>query len=178
MHLALIGYRGTGKSTIAPQIALLRGVKAIDADGEIERTAGKSIREIFAEGGEARFRDLETQMLQALLQAPPSVLSLGGGVILRPENRALLKSCFTVWLTAPLETILKRLELDSQKRSQRPSLTSLPPAQEIAELLEQRNPLYAECADLTVSTEQLSVEETAKSILEAWQARDAAQAKR
>ncbi len=178
MHLALIGYRGAGKSTIGPQVASLRNVPAIDADVEIERTAGKSIREIFTESGEGHFRELETAMLRKLLEGPTSVLSLGGGVILKPENRELLKSCFTVWLTAPLEVILERLELDSEKRAQRPSLTALSPAEEVARLLEQRNPYYAECADLTVPTDQLSVEDASRTILEAWQARDAGQAKR
>lgn len=172
MHLALIGYRGTGKSTIGPRVAELCGVTAIDADLEIEKAEGRSIREIFADQGEARFRELETRMLETLVAGREHrVLSLGGGVILRDENRAMLKSCFTVWLAAPLEVILKRLESDAQKSAQRPSLTGLSPSEEVARLLTERRPFYAECADLTVQTDQLSVEDAARTIESAWRAR-------
>jgi shikimate kinase len=179
MHLALIGYRGVGKSTIGPRVAALGGVKAIDADQEIERAEGRSLREIFSSLGEPCFRDLETQMLKRLLAANEScVLSLGGGVILRAENRRLMKSGFTVWLTAPLEVIVGRLELDAEKQSQRPSLTALTPAEEVARLLAERRPYYAECADLTIPTDQLSIEDAAQTILTAWRARDAQLIKR
>lgn len=177
-HLALIGYRGSGKSTIGPQVAALANVPVFDADAEIERAAGKSIREVFSERGEAHFRELETETLRELLSRKPSVLSLGGGVVLREENRSLLKYCFTVWLTAPLEVLLNRLELDAGKSAQRPSLTGLPQNEEVARLLEERQPFYAKCADFTVSTDQFSVEEAARTILEAWQAHDAGQCKR
>jgi shikimate kinase len=179
MHLALIGYRGAGKSTIGPRIAALGGAPVVDADQEIEKAEGKSIREIFSSLGEEHFRDLETQMLRRLLAAQaPTVLSLGGGVILQTENRALLKSCFAVWLTASLEVILNRLEQDAEKRAQRPSLTGLPAADEVARLLAERRPYYAECADLTVQTDQLSVEDAAQTILTAWRAHDAQPTKR
>lgn len=176
-HLALIGYRGSGKSTIGPIVATLRSVPAVDADEALEKAAGRPIHAIFSDSGEAYFRDLETATLRRLLGDPPSVLSLGGGVILREENRRLLQSCFTVWLTAPLEVLVARLTQDA-KRAQRPSLTSLPHAEEVTRLLQEREPYYAACADFTIPTEQLSAEEAAKSILNAWRARDAAPSKR
>lgn len=177
-HLALIGYRGSGKSTIGPQIGAITGLSVFDADTEIEKAAGKSIREIFTEHGEAGFRDFETKTLRELLSQPPAILSLGGGVILREENRRRLKNCFAVWLTAPLEILLSRLEADAEKRAQRPALTDLPVAEEVARLLSEREPLYAACADFTVRTDLVSVESAAKTILQAWQAHDAAHSQR
>lgn len=177
-HLALIGYRGSGKSTIGPLIGSLGNLDVFDADLLIEDSTGQSIREIFVDRGESGFRDLETATLRRLLSQPPAILSLGGGVILREENRQLLKSCFTVWLTAPLEVLLTRLEADAEKLAQRPSLTGLPAAEEVERLLAEREPLYAACADFTVRTDLVSVESAAKSILQAWQAHDAAQHKR
>lgn len=167
-HVALIGFRGAGKSTIAPHLAALAGVEAFDADRELEAAAGRSIREIFAQDGEAHFRDLETKLLQTLLDRPPAVLSLGGGVILREVNRSLLRRCFTVWLDAPRDVILSRLALDLAKSDQRPSLTGLSPAEEVAKLLEERAPIYAKCADFTVDTSRYSAEEAAETIWKEW----------
>jgi shikimate kinase len=177
-HLALIGYRGSGKSTVGPAVAALCQLLPLDADLEIERKAGKAIREIFFEQGESYFRDLETQTLRELVAREPAVLSLGGGVILREENRRLLKKCFTVWLTAPPEVLLRRLREDVEKRAQRPSLTGLPQAEETARLLSEREPFYASCADLTLKTDQHTVESAAETILKAWQTHDAAHGKR
>lgn len=177
-HLALIGYRGAGKSTIGPRVGELAGALVFDADAEVERAAQLSIAEIFSLEGEQGFRDRESAMLRQLLSGPSSILCLGGGVVLRAENRALLKSCFTVWLTAPVKVLLERLQRDAQKRSQRPALTSLPEAEEMVRLLEIRSPFYAECADLTLQTDQLTVDQAAQTILAAWRASAAAPDKR
>jgi shikimate kinase len=178
MHLALIGYRGAGKSTIGPLVASLCGALSVDADVEIERAQGQTIGEIFASRGQDFFRDLETQMLGKLVVGEHvAVLALGGGVILRPENRDLLRSCFTVWLTAPLEILLERLKHDAEKQAQRPSLTGLPQTEEVARLLREREPLYAMCADLTIDTSQTSAKAAAETILRQWRSRDAARGK-
>src|SRR5690606_18002376 len=98
MHLALIGYRGTGKTTVAQVLARELGWPWIDADVELERRAGRTIRQIFAEEGEGAFRDLEEAVLVDLAQGAPQILALGGGVILRESNRRVLRaSAQTAW---------------------------------------------------------------------------------
>jgi shikimate kinase len=91
MNIALIGYRGTGKTTVAQQLALRLGWDWVDADVELELRAGKSIAAIFADDGESAFRDLEATTLDDLIRRDRTVLALGGGIVLRPENRALLR---------------------------------------------------------------------------------------
>lgn len=168
-HIILIGYRGTGKSTLARLLAARVGLPAFDSDPEIERRAGKTIAEIFAQDGEAAFRDHETRVLTELLESSetPIVLATGGGAVLSPENRRRLKESGRVlWLTASPETILQRLQGDPATATTRPSLTNLPAAEEIVALLEARRPLYEETAHETVDTETLSPEEIAERILE------------
>src|SRR4051812_7830484 len=99
MNIALIGYRGTGKTAVAQQLALALGWDWVDADVEVELRSGKSIAAIFADDGEAAFRDLESAVLADLIDREQAVLALGGGVILREHNRELLRRAgLVVWL--------------------------------------------------------------------------------
>src|SRR5437879_5098392 len=100
-RIALIGYRGSGKSTVGPLVAARLGWRFVDADVVLEVKAGKSIARIFAEDGEIQFRDLEANNLVNLLGEDDIVLATGGGAILRDSNRRLLKeTSFVVWLDA------------------------------------------------------------------------------
>jgi shikimate kinase len=165
MLLALIGYRGTGKSTVARQLALALGWEWIDLDVEVELLAGKSIAAIFADEGEAKFRDLESQALAQALQRDRTVLALGGGAVLQPENRvALAGRAIVVWLRATPETILHRIAADPTTSERRPNLTCGGLA-EIEELLAVREPLYRQCADLTVDTDLASPADVAAEVL-------------
>ncbi len=151
--IALIGYRATGKSTVARLLATALTWKCIDTDDEIELRAGKTITEIFAEQGEQAFRDLETAVIYENARRSSCVLTLGGGAVLRAENRSVLESCLIVWLTATAATIHERLVADEQSSSRRPQLTNAGGLAEIEELLAQRQPIYRLCADLVVETE-------------------------
>jgi shikimate kinase len=154
LNIALIGYRGTGKSEVARQLALRLGWDWVDADVEIELKAGKSIAAIFADEGEAAFRDLEAEILAELVGRDRTVLALGGGVILRPANRALLKQIGkVVWLTAEPETIARRLAADTTTAARRPNLTAAGGLDEIRRVLAQRLPLYRESSDALIDTE-------------------------
>ncbi len=154
MNIALIGYRGTGKSEVARQLALRLGWDWVDADVEIELKAGKSIAAIFADDGEAAFRDLEAEILAELVGRDRTVLALGGGVILRPANRELLKQVGkVVWLTAEPETIARRLAADTTTAARRPNLTAAGGLDEIRRVLAQRLPLYRESSDALIDTE-------------------------
>lgn len=166
MNILLIGYRGTGKTTIARELALRLGRSWVDADVEVELAAGKSIRAIFAEDGEHAFRDWETQVLKQLLLRDEQVLALGGGVVLRQENRDLLAAAGPkFWLTASAATLDARIHQDETTGSRRPNLTADGGLREIEQLLARREPLYRQCADFQVDTEESTPTEVADQIV-------------
>jgi shikimate kinase len=166
MNLVLIGYRATGKTTLARRLAQRLGCDWIDADVEIERCAGKSIARIFAEQGEPAFRDLETQIIADLCRRSQLVIAAGGGAPLREENRRAMRDFGqVVWLTATPDTILARMDGDATTADRRPSLTNRPPLEEIVQLLSRREPVYRESAHLVVDTEGKSPEQLTDEIL-------------
>lgn len=170
--LALIGYRGSGKTTVARQLALALGWDWVDADVEIELRAGKSIAAIFADDGEAVFRDLEAAVLAELLCRERVVVAAGGGAVLREANRqALIERACVVWLRASVETILDRVAQDATTAGRRPNLTTAGGASEVIELLRHREPLYRQCANLEVDTENKSPVEIAGEIIDRLQLR-------
>jgi shikimate kinase len=163
--LFLIGYRGAGKTTVARLLAERLGWNWVDADEAVERRHGRTIREIFAEEGEAGFRDKEAELLADLCELHEHVIATGGGVILREANRQLLRrSGRVVWLTAQRATLCQRLGADPTTPDRRPALGA-GGLREIEEILRLREPLYRSCADCTISTEGLSAREVADLIL-------------
>lgn len=165
MVITLIGYRGSGKSTVARPLADRLRWKWIDADTVIEQTAGQTIREIFAAEGEAGFRTRERQVMAELLQQEHLVIAAGGGAILSPETRKLMRAAGPViWLVAGLETLAARIERDTTTAQRRPNLTSQGGLTEIAAVLAVREPLYRECATLVVDTDKLSIEQIVTQI--------------
>lgn len=169
MFLALIGYRGTGKTSVARLVALELGWDWVDADVEVELRAGKSIAAIFADDGEGAFRDLESAVLEDLVRRDRTVLALGGGGILREENRERLKKADgkVVWLQASPEILYQRIEADATTKTQRPNLTAGGGLAEVQKLLALREPFYRQCAQLEISTEEKSPGEVASEIV-AW----------
>jgi shikimate kinase len=165
--LTLIGYRATGKTTLAKLLAQRLGWQWIDADVEIERLAGKTIAQIFADDGEPAFRDLEAQVIADLCRRETLVLAAGGGAPLREENRRIMRqSGKVVWLKASPETILKRMSGDAATPQRRPSLTGRGPLDEIVQLLARREPMYRDTADFTIDTENRTPEELTAEILD------------
>jgi shikimate kinase len=166
--LYLIGYRGTGKTTVGQVLAERVGWTFLDADVVLEATAGKSIKEIFAAEGEVGFRDREAQNLRELSVRSQSIVATGGGIILREENRRVLKETgFVAWLTAPVDEIAARMAADPSTGDRRPNLT-VGGTIEIAELLKQRESLYRDCADLEIDTNGRSPEFVVERILMQW----------
>ena len=154
MNLILIGYRATGKTTLARLLAERLGWSWIDADVEIERRAGKPIARMFAEEGEPAFRDLEAQVIADLCRHDALVVAAGGGAPLREESRRAMRSGGTViWLTARPETILARMAHDATTAGRRPNLTDKDPLEEVLHLLQKRTPVYREAAHLEIDTE-------------------------
>lgn len=169
MNLYLIGYRGSGKTTVAAELSSLLSLPWVDADQKLVETAGKTIAQIFAEIGEPGFRDLESQTLKTLASKGEQIVALGGGVILRPENREILKQTGkTVWLTAPPEVLAERIQQDAATKANRPSLTSQGVLGEIQTVLQQRLPLYKEAADWSIAVDQYSPPEVARQIAQWW----------
>lgn len=168
MVITLIGYRSTGKSTVGPQLAARLGFEFLDADPEIERRAGKSIRQIFVDAGEPEFRRLEAGFLAEQLDRIRLVLAPGGGAVLNDATRERMRAAGpVVWLTAPIDVIAQRMTEDATSKDRRPALTSLPPRDEIEQLLAKRTPLYAQAASITVETSGKSVDNIVEEILAA-----------
>ncbi len=145
-RITLVGYRAVGKSTVGRVLARDLGLPFEDADHVLEQRVGRPIPEIFAHQGERTFRDLETTTLMNLLAGErPLVLATGGGAVLRPLNRDLLKrqGGAVVYLTAPIEVIQERLRRNAGSR---PSLTGISVADEAPAILAVRDPLYREVA--------------------------------
>lgn len=165
MQLILIGYRGTGKTTVAQRVAELLDLACFDADVEVEQRAGKSIKQIFDDDGEHAFRELEVRVIADLVQRGDAVLSLGGGAVMREATRRTIAPATVVWLTARPETIHARMAADAKTAQQRPNLTTGGGLEEIASLLNQREPVYRACADFTVETDGKSAEQVAQEIV-------------
>ena len=167
--IALIGYRGTGKSTVGSLLAERLGWRLVDTDRLIESAQGEPIAAIFARGGENLFRACETEALLSLeKENQPLVIGTGGGLPLREENRALLRRLAPnriVLLTAAPETIARRMTADEKSAQTRPPLTNLSFEEEIRTVLTQRTPVYTALADYTVETEGVSPEEIVQQII-------------
>ncbi len=164
-NIFLIGYRGSGKTTVARILAKQLECNWTDADTALEQRLGRSIRRIFADEGEGGFREKEAALLEELCRLEGHVVATGGGVILRENNRQRLRAAGRiVWLTADAPTLWQRLQADPTTSQSRPALT-IGGLAEIEELLRVREPLYRCCADLVVDTTGRSPEEVANVIL-------------
>ena len=153
-NIFLIGLMGAGKSTIGRQLARRLGKEFRDSDGEIEKRTGVNIDVIFDIEGEPGFRRRETEMLRELTAVCGIVLATGGGAVLAPENQVLLKdNGFIIYLKATAEHLAGRLRLDRR----RPLLQSGDKLTKIRELLERREPVYQELADLVIETNERSI---------------------
>ncbi len=164
MNIALYGFMGVGKSTVGRLLAEELGYVFIDMDKVIEQKMGISISEIFRRYGELRFRELESDLVKELAGEDSVVIACGGGAVLDPDNvEALTTSSRLIYLTATLPEIIERTSKDRS----RPLLNVLDPEKKIANLIEQRRPVYERYATVTVDTTDLTPLEVVDEILEA-----------
>lgn len=162
-HIYLIGFMGTGKSTVSRELKNLMDVKEIDMDAAIVLENGMSINEMFEQFGERYFREKETGMLQKLEKCPPAVISCGGGTALRKKNVDIMKrSGMIVLLTASPETIYERVKNETE----RPVLKGHMNVEYIAGLMEKRRDAYENACDAKVSTDGKTPDEIAEEIME------------
>ena len=167
--ISLIGGRGSGKSTVGRLLAAGLDVPFFDADRACEESAGRSIADIFAGDGEATFRSLEAETIARLLKDNArGVLATGGGCVLNDETRVLLKKAGpVVWLTAEAGVLAARVTADeADAAGARPSLTGRSAADEMADVLKQRRPLYQSVATITEPVGERSPAQIAASIAE------------
>jgi shikimate kinase len=162
MSVVLIGARGSGKSTIGRKLADRLWQSFIDVDEQIVRRAGKTIRDIFEQDGEERFRQLETDVIREAARLADHVVALGGGSLTREENRRILKDAGhkLLYLRCDAAELARRIRGDPASAMTRPSLTQFGGGlEEIQHLLLQREPIYRQCMHAELDVTHLSPEE-------------------
>ena len=161
--IVLVGLMGAGKSTVGRRLAVMLGRGFVDADEAIEAAAQRSVSEIFADFGEAHFRDGERRVIARLIEENHGVIATGGGAFVDPETRALiLERAIAVWIDCDVDTLVER----TSRRSTRPLLKNGDPKEILTRLHAQRAPLYAQ-AQVRVVSENGPHQQTAMRILEA-----------
>jgi shikimate kinase len=161
--LILIGFMGTGKTTVGKALADRLKLPLVDTDQEIEKKAGKRISELFQEFGEEGFRDLESRVLKEVLAGKPGIVTTGGGIVLRPENvRVMKESGWVVALHASEEEIVRRLAGNTDRPLLQGNIR-----QRVSRLLQERSGLY-DFAHFQVDTTGLTVAEVVDQITAAW----------
>jgi shikimate kinase len=162
-NIFLIGFMGAGKSTIARELQKRLNMNLVEMDARIVEEQGMSINDIFAQYGEQHFRDIESQLILTIGDEGNTVVSCGGGVVLRPQNTEYMKkSGKVVYLKTSPETIFERV----RHSTDRPILNGNMNVEYIAGLLEKRRPLYEGAADITVVTDNRSCEEICSEIIQ------------
>src|SRR5438477_572871 len=162
MSIVLIGYRGSGKTTIGRRLADKLWWKFVDTDDLVVKAAGKSIREIFEQSGEQEFRELEVGAVREACALEEHAIALGGGAVLCEENRKTLRDAGhkVLYLRCDPAVLLKRIESDPQTISSRPPLTHLGGSiEEITRLLAEREPLYRQVMTAELDVTNLTPDE-------------------
>jgi shikimate kinase len=161
--IVLVGMPGCGKSALGRRLAPRLELPFLDVDDEIERAAGKSIKDIFAEHGEAYFREGERKVIARLLASGPQVLATGGGALLAEETRANIRRAgISIWVKADVSLLVRRVT----KRSTRPLFEGRDPEAVVRELMDARLPLYA-AAHITVQSRDVPHEMIVEEIIDA-----------
>lgn len=160
--IVMVGLMGCGKSAVGRRLAARLGLPFVDADEEIEKAAGQSIEDMFAEHGEPYFREGERKVLARLMRSGPQVLATGGGAFMNAETRtSIAERGISVWLKAELPLLVRRVS----KRNNRPLLKGSDPLTVMQNLMDVRYPVYAQ-ADITVESRDVPHDVIVAEIIE------------
>lgn len=162
MSVGLIGYRGSGKTTIGKRLADRLWQPFIDTDDLVIKKAGKSIKEIFEQEGEQRFRDLETEVVREVCTQPETVIAFGGGALDRDENREAIKQAGLrlIYFKCEPAELLKRIQNDPESAANRPALSNLGGSiEEIESVLARREPIWRSIAGAELEVTYLTPED-------------------
>jgi shikimate kinase len=166
MNIYLIGYRGTGKTSVGKSLAVMLKWPFIDTDSKLTDRVGMSISEFVHQNGWNAFRKTERNVMQRVCTLDRHVVATGGGVVLEPLNVSRMQlSGSLIWLKALPETIRARLANDGQSEHSRPALTPEGLIDEIEAMLKKRNSHYHEAMDFYIETDRLSIDEICNSIV-------------
>jgi shikimate kinase len=161
--IALVGLMGVGKTSIGRRLATTLEMPFFDVDEQIEIAAGRSIPDIFAERGEAEFREGERRVIARMLEDPPHVMATGGGAFVQPPTRELIKRrAISIWLKADVDVLVRRVA----RKDNRPLLKDKDPREVLTRLAKEREPYYAE-ADIQISTGDTPHQAAVEAIIEA-----------
>ena len=162
-NIVMIGLMGCGKTSVGRRTATHLNLPFVDADEAIEQAAGKTVKEIFDDHGEAYFRDGERRVIARLLRTAPQVLATGGGAYMSAETRAAISaSGVAIWLKADLPLLMRRVS----KRSNRPLLQSVDPEAVMRNFIDVRYPIYAG-AEITIQSRDVPHDLMATQVIEA-----------
>ena len=161
MNIAIIGFRGTGKSTISRLLAKQTDRKLISTDEEVEKRTKSKLDKFVKKHGWEKFRDVESEIVDRICELEDCIFDTGGGIPLRNENIVALKrSALVVLLTTDIKTITERI-----KKEKRPSLTGKDYLLEVKQVLTEREPKYTKAADYTIDTTRMSPQEICELII-------------
>jgi len=166
MNIVLIGYRGSGKSTVGSRLAACLKMKFVDIDDLIEERQGVPIRDIVKSHGWGHFRKLEASLIKEISNGDHLIIAPGGGAVLDADNvKALRKNGFMIWLKTDRQTLLKRLNQDRGTNTRRPTLTGKGTSEELKEVLSLREPIYERVSKIQIDTSTRDVETVVENIL-------------
>jgi shikimate kinase len=166
MNIILIGYRGSGKSTVGSKLAACLKMRFVDTDDLIEERQGVPINDIVKSHGWDHFRKLEKSIIEEISKGNHLIIAPGGGAVLDADNvKALRRNGFIIWLKADRQTLLKRMNKDPGTNARRPTLTGKGTLEELQEVISSREPLYEGASEIQIDTSMLAVDAVVESIL-------------
>ena len=173
MNIVLIGYRGSGKSTVGSKLAARLKRRFVDTDDLIEERQGVPISDIVKSHGWDHFRKIEKAIIEEISEGNHLIIAPGGGAVLDDDNvKFLRRNGFIIWLKADQQTLLERIQKDQASSSRRPTLTGKGTLEEIEETIFQREPFYNKASEVQIDTSILSAEAIVESILAALKERE------
>jgi shikimate kinase len=166
MNIVLIGYRGSGKSTVGRKLATRLKLRFVDIDDLIEERQGVPISDIVKFHGWGHFRKLERSAIEEISKEDRLIIAPGGGAVLDTENvEALRKNGFIIWLKAGKQTLLKRLSQDPGTNTRRPTLTGKGTAEEFKEVMSLREPIYEQASEIQIDTSMIDIDTVVENVL-------------